>query len=251
MTKLNQILSKWQPGDVHTLSWLSKHGVEQRTAYQYAQSNSLQKIGSGVFCRQGDNLHWAGAVRAIQEELGLQIHVGGQTALYLHGSAHQLSLGGNIILITYTKQALPKWVQGNDWNTKIQLKRSSLFKVGLTYDKAEVNGIKVSLAPRELAILEYTNNQDLSRSFESLSNQMQGLRTLRSRTLQELLEACCSVKVKRVFLYLSEQLSLPFFKKLDLDRIDLGSGKRVLAKNGKFNSKYLITVPKDSEDNPF
>lgn len=251
MTKINKILSIWQPGDIHTLKWFAQHGIQQRTAYQYSESSSLQKIGSGVFSRNGESLHWAGAVRAMQEELGMDVHVGGQTALALQGASHQISVNGRIKLITYSKLSLPKWVAMNDWSIKIELKRSSLFKKKVTYDSFESNGIKIAISSRELAILELAAELDISQSFESLENQMRGLTTLRSTLLQDLLEACNSVKVKRVFLYLSERLDLPYFKKLDLAHIRLGSGKRVLLKNGSFNKKYLITVPKDSEENPY
>ena len=33
------------------------------------------------------------------------------------------------------------------------------------------------------------------------------------------------------------------FESLDLDRIDLGSGKRVIAKGGVYDKKYQITIP--------
>jgi hypothetical protein len=56
-----------------------------------------------------------------------------------------------------------------------------------------------------------------------------------------LLERCSSFKVKRVFLYLAEKLELPFFSKLKLDTIDLGSGKLVIVKGGYWNNKYQIT----------
>ena len=34
-----------------------------------------------------------------------------------------------------------------------------------------------------------------------------------------------------------------WFVALDLDRIDLGSGKRVIAKGGVYDKKYQITIP--------
>ena len=107
MTKINQILSDWIPGDVHTLKWFAKKGVGQRTAHQYYESSSLEKIGSGVFSRKGDKLHWAGAVRSMQEELGLKMHVGGFSALSLQGVGHQVSFERRIELVTNSKFNLP------------------------------------------------------------------------------------------------------------------------------------------------
>ena len=58
------------------------------------------------------------------------------------------------------------------------------------------------------------------------------------------MEKCESVKVKRVLLYLAEKLQLPFLKKINLKKIDLGKGKRVVCKSGVFDPKYSITVPR-------
>ncbi len=63
--------------------------------------------------------------------------------------------------------------------------------------------------------------------------------------MQKLLEDCTSVKVKRVFLYLSEKLNQSYFARLNLSKIDLGKGKRQIVKNNaQFDKKYQITVPK-------
>jgi hypothetical protein len=87
-------------------------------------------------------------------------------------------------------------------------------------------------------------------SFEHASNLLQGLPTLSPQKLARLLEHCQNVKVKRLFLWLGERNHSPWLKKLDLEKFSikagtLGSGKRVIAKDGKLDSKYLITVPAD------
>ena len=102
-----------------------------------------------------------------------------------------------------------------------------------------------------MAIIELIENFDLSNSLETVANYMESLTTLRSYVLQEVLEECQSLKVKRVFLYVSEKLNLPYFKRLDLNKIDLGSGKRVVVKGGSLDKKYQITVDRTSEENPF
>ena len=59
------------------------------------------------------------------------------------------------------------------------------------------------------------------------------------------------MKVKRIFLYISEKLNLLFVDKLNLKNIDLGSGKRVVVKGGALDKKYNITVDREVEENPF
>ena len=73
----------------------------------------------------------------------------------------------------------------------------------------------------------------------------EGLANLSPRRLQNLLAACRSVKVKRLFLFFADRHDHPWLKKLDTSRIDLGTGKRMLVSGGRLNSRYQITVPED------
>ena len=72
---------------------------------------------------------------------------------------------------------------------------------------------------------------------------MEMLTTLRPKLLQQLLESCTSIKVKRLFLYMAEKAGHSWFKVVDVSTISLGSGQRVLANGGKYISKYNITIP--------
>ena len=74
---------------------------------------------------------------------------------------------------------------------------------------------------------------------------MEGLNNLRPNLVQNLLENCTSIKVKRLFLFLAERAGHSWVKHLNIDKIDLGSGKRSIVKNGVYNSKYKITLPKE------
>ena len=80
-------------------------------------------------------------------------------------------------------------------------------------------------------------------TFEHANELMQGLVNLSPRKLDTLLKACKSVKVKRLFFWLANRQAYPWFSKLNVADYDLGSGKRFVAKNGKLDTKYLITVP--------
>lgn len=72
---------------------------------------------------------------------------------------------------------------------------------------------------------------------------MEMLSILPPKNVQRLLEECRSVKVKRLFLFMAEKARHAWFEALDLDKIDLGSGKRVIAKGGVYDKKYQITIP--------
>jgi hypothetical protein len=85
-----------------------------------------------------------------------------------------------------------------------------------------------------------------NQGFDEAIRIMESLMSLRPKIVQTLLENCMQIKVKRLFLYLADTLNLPWFKNLDLSKIDTGKGKRVVAINGALDKKYLITVPKES-----
>ena len=61
--------------------------------------------------------------------------------------------------------------------------------------------------------------------FDEARHVMGNLSTLRPEVVQPLLEACGSVKVKRLFLYLSESHDHAWFAKLDPGKVDPWKGQ--------------------------
>ena len=74
---------------------------------------------------------------------------------------------------------------------------------------------------------------------------METLTTLRPDLLQQLLERCSSVKVKRLFLYMAEKANHVWWQDIDVSRIDIGSGRRMIVPKGKYVAKYNMTIPTD------
>ena len=74
---------------------------------------------------------------------------------------------------------------------------------------------------------------------------MSGLVNLRPDILQKLLEGCNSIKVKRLFLYMSKKANHQWGNFLNLKTVDLGQGDRSIVKNGVYDPKFRITVPKE------
>lgn len=255
MSKINQILIKWIPGDIHSLKWMKKQGVTQNLAYLYYKKGSLDKIGPGIYKRQGEKASWMGAIRLLQEELDKPLHISGRSALELKGISHYPPMGkiSKIYLASYKKAKLPKWLFKNNFACEFSYRSSKLFTKKLQL--SEFNsplGYKLKISSRELAILELIDLLDLKNSFKTAENYLNGLTGLRANHLQKLLEDCTSIKVKRVFLYLSEKIGHSYFHKLNTSKINLGKGKRqIVETNSQLNKKYQITVPKDYGENPF
>ena len=72
---------------------------------------------------------------------------------------------------------------------------------------------------------------------------MEGLTNLRPKLVQKLLQECNSIKVKRLFLYLSEKANHTWLQFIDPSFVDIGNGNRRITEGGTYISKYQITIP--------
>ena len=103
----------------------------------------------------------------------------------------------------------------------------------------------LTLSRPERAFLEMLDELPDHESFHQADMIMQGAVNFSPRQLQKLLVDCSSVKVKRLFMFFADRYKHAWLKRLDKTKIDLGKGKRVLAKGGRLDPEYLITVPED------
>ena len=175
------------------------------------------------------------------------MHPGGRTALELHGLAHFLGLSAGAPVYLYGSPGvrMPVWFRAHDWKRPIRYSATGLFSNDLGLTPRSFGDFAVDISSPERAVLEYLDGFPEDASFEEARELVEGLTTLRPEVLQSLLEMCSSVKVKRMFLYLADQAKHPWRAELKDQRIELGSGKRSLVREGKFDARYQITVPAD------
>jgi len=244
--KINSLIQSLPKGSVILPSWLLSQGYSYELQQRYRKSGWLKSIGKGAMIKSGDTLVLAGALSALQNA-NINIHIGGRSALELQGLAHYLQINNpETTLFLNGRVKLPVWFESNDWNTKIKLFRLSLFEdetLGMTdFQEGELT-MKISNPAR--AIMECLalcpEKFPLSESFEL----MEGLATLRPAKVQELLENCKSLKVKRLFLHFAEKANHSWFKYLEISKIDLGVGNRSLVESGVLVSKYKLVLPNE------
>jgi hypothetical protein len=94
-------------------------------------------------------------------------------------------------------------------------------------------------------VLELLDELPDRESFHQADKLMEGLVSLSPRRLQKLLEDCKSVKVKRLFFFFADRHGHAWLKRIERQQIDLGKGKRMLARGGRLDRVYRITVPED------
>ncbi len=243
--KLNQLMNNWLHGTVNTMTEFTKKGYNKDLIKKYKQSKWIESISTGAYKLFNDTIEWYGIINAIQSQLEMTIHPGGKTALMLKGYSHYIMAElKEIYLFGQQNEILPQWVKNTEFIKTFRYKRTKLFqndnKTGLI--EYVENQISIIISSPERAMLEmlylvpkyHTTNESILI--------MEGLTTLRSDILQDLLEKCNSVKAKRLFLYIAEKFKYFWLKNLDIDKINLGSGKRAIDKKGKLDKKYLIVV---------
>ena len=244
--KINQLLADIPKGVVLLSSWLKEKGYSLDLLKRYRQSQWLGSIGRGAMMRSGDQIDYYGALYALQEQADLKIHIGGRTALSLIGQAQYLELSSKqAILFGASGEKLPLWFCNYDWQVEIKYYSTSIFPpaIGLVNVQIKEFSVKVSGAARAMMECLYLTpeNQEISECYEL----MESMNNLRPQLVQELLEKCSSIKVKRLFLYLAERMGHEWFNYLDIQKIKLGKGKRSIIKNGVYDAKYQITIPHD------
>ena len=116
---------------------------------------------------------------------------------------------------------------------------------GLTQQQWGSTNWKLTLSTPERAILELLDEVPNRETFHQADMLMEGLSTLRPPRLQALLADCRSIKVKRLFFFLADRHQHAWLKRIDRSKIDLGRGKKSLVRGGRYDAKYMITVPGD------
>ncbi|MBI5884406.1 MAG: type IV toxin-antitoxin system AbiEi family antitoxin [Elusimicrobia bacterium] len=245
-TKLSALLASWPKGMVAVHPWLQQHGIPRLLASAYHRSGWVHRIERGAYARLEDKVDWTGGLHAVQYQLDLPVNLGGKRALEFQGYGHfaRMREGGTMRLYGPRGTRLPTWFRRHDWCVKLVFTGSDLFvdKMDKGLTERPAGDFPIRLSAPERAMLEFLEDVPRRESFEEARLLMEGLTTLRPDLVQELLEACRSVKAKRLFLFLAEESGHPWVKELDAARLDLGKGKRSIVKGGRLDAKYQITV---------
>lgn len=247
-SKLNSLLSAQPSGVVLSSAWLVEQGYSLDLQKRYKKSQWFDSIGTGALIRHDDKVDYLGGVYALQTQLGLSVHPAAKTALSMQGKAHYLELSTKRVQFFGGKdESLPLWFKKRDWGVSLEYKATSILPPDLGLVEVEHKGFKVKISGSARAVMECLYLAPKSQPLFEVFELMEGLNNLRPATVQKLLEACTSIKVKRLFLYMADKAGHDWLSFLQLDKVDLGSGKRSIVSEGVYVSKYQITVPKELE----
>jgi hypothetical protein len=245
-SKLNHLLSTQPFGVVLSSAWLTDRGYSLDLQKRYKRSQWFDSIGRGALIRHSDQVDYLGGIYALQTQLGLSVHPAAKTALSMQGKSHYLELATKSVQLFGGKEDnLPLWFKKRDWGVSVECKLTSFLPPSLGLVEFEHKGFKLNVSSPARAVMECLYLAPKSQPLLEVFELMEGLNNLRPASVQKLLEGCTSVKVKRLFLYLADKVGHEWLNYINLGKVDLGSGKRAIVKNGVYVSKYQITVPKE------
>ena len=248
-SKINRLVTQWPRGTPATASYLNLKGYSHDLLTKYKKSGWIHSFGRGAYVLSGDRVEWPGALYALQTQLELNVHPGGKTALELKGYGHYLPSGKRAIFLYATQGlVLPTWFKGERLGVEISLVRTNLFSEApeLGFSEVKEKEFSVKISGPERAAMEMLHLVPGSVGFDEALRIMENLATLRPEMVQRLLQACRSIKVKRLFLAMADRHGHPWVSELNLSLVDLGRGKRMIVPGGRYDKKYQITVPLDS-----
>ena len=250
-------------GMLATKRWLADQGLSAHALDNAVKTETLLLLATGVYSQYSRSVSWEGVIASMQRmekdgsENASPVVVGGLSALGLSGLSQYLSLGNTPHIHLYVQGRLPTWLARLSLPMKFEGHRTSkLWPESVLQNKAfikehewEAELPPVYFSCPEKAILELLMDLPDRVTFEHADELMQGLVNLSPRKLDTLLKACKSIKTKRLFFWMAKRQAYPWFSKLNVKDYDLGSGKRVVAKGGKLDADYLITVPSHMASN--
>lgn len=250
---LSRLLKEVPEGVIVPSAWLSTLGISPQLVRKYVASGWLTALAHGAYARPAVPVDWQGVVLTLQRLVQQPVHVGGLSALNLQGLAHYLPLGGEtrIHLWSHGKRPtrLPAWVSAVSLPQQFVIRHQQLFDSavqgeGLVFVPTRVRDWGLAVAAPERAILEVLSLVDESvASFTHAAELFEGLPPLRPALVQQLLENCVSIKIKRLFLFFATRQDTPWSRKLRTERVLLGQGKRLVTRGGRLDKKFWITVP--------
>lgn len=240
-------------GMVATKRWLQEQGLSLHYIDNSVRREALVVAVPGVYYRDETRPTWQGVVASLQRMSGCPVHVGGLTALELSGVSHYVQRNSKPTIVLYSPSKLPTWIDRVnveatfEWHGTKRLWPDSLMRNQkfLRHHEWSAGLPRITYSCVEKAYFEVLNQVPKSVSFEHADALLQGLHNLSPRKIDTLLKDCLNIKVKRLFFWLSERNQHPWFKYLTPADYDLGTGKRAVAVDGRLESKWQITVPKE------
>lgn len=231
---------------VLTASWLTKHGYSHQLVKSYTDRGWLTPVARGAFVKNTDTFTWDGGLHAIQQQMKLPIHLGGRSALKCHGIYHYVRTHFDLLLCATVRTHMPHWFikacEGQYPYHGVNYTWLDGPKLGLVQYKGPAN-FEVTIAGKERAMLELLSLVPQFYGYDEASYLMESMPEVDVKLAQAILESSTHVKANRLFLHLADECEHPWLGELNIEKIALGSGNRVLPGATRCAPTYKLYVP--------
>ena len=214
---------------------LAEHGVTAYRASALARSGWLVHLARGVYMLPGDTLTRDGCLAFLSGRIS-GFHVGSKTALDWRGVRHNVGFREVLSLWGNDRVALPSWFTTR-FPSRYQVTQlfDAHLKKNLGLQSLPNGRQEVLVSVPERAMLELFSDVGKNQSLEEARQLVEGLRSLRSNVLEELMAHVTRIKVIRLAESLSKEFDLPWADLAKRHSQRLGGGKRWVgvAKSGE------------------
>lgn len=246
-SKLNQLLVLGKKNGLFFSDWLKKKGYSDQLIRKYRQSGWLSSLDKGVMYRTGDKLSAIVSLSCYNEQLEKEVRIAAHSALELFGFNHYVPMGKPILMVACSCSIVPKWMLKDCFDRTFKVFSTKTIEIPQT-SNINIEGVNLLVSSPEQAFMECLLLAKDQYNYMDLYYIMEQLTSLRADVVQILLENIKNQRVKRIFLYMAEKAGHYWFDMLDINKINIGTSKLQLVKNGIYINKYKITIPKELND---
>ncbi len=230
-----RVLSDLPRGEPLSNAALRGHGVSEFRASALGRSGWLTHLGRGVYMLPGDTLTRDGCLAYLARQMP-GLHVGGKTALAWRGTRQNVSFREVLSLWGNQSKRLPLWFTER---FPARYQATQIFdadiRKGLGLQPLPNGRPEILVSVPERALLELLSDVGKTQSLQETRQLVESLRTLREKTLDELLAHTSRIKVVRLTELLGRDLDLPWAATAKRHSQRIGGGKRwvAVAKTGE------------------
>ncbi|MEX0899205.1 MAG: type IV toxin-antitoxin system AbiEi family antitoxin domain-containing protein [Gammaproteobacteria bacterium] len=236
-------------GLIVTRKQLLVTGLTGAALDRYVKSGWLHLVGRGAYLRGPDQalarpMRWQQLVISLQRA-GLPLHVGGPSALALHG----WTPGDERTVELFGRAKSPAWMARAKLREPVRVHRFALLpprvRAGIVPVQWGPWDWSMWIATPERALLESVALLPDALAFDAVDALFAAAHTLDVPALTQLLGWSRHVQVNRLFLWFADRHAHPWNDQIDRTRVFVGSGKRQVVVGGRLDARYQITVPAD------
>lgn len=240
------LISLFRSSPVLSAEDLMDNGISKDLIQWYRKSEWISSLGKGIYVLSGYEPTLDECVSFLQAKQEKKLFYSGKYVLARFYDVVHFVLPDDTVpaLTLSSEQKLPLWFL-QKFRNKIKVLQTDFLPADTGYETFKDSKINLVHSSEERAFLELLYGVPKETTVSEALELLELLPNLRPALMQKLLENCTSIKVKRLFLYLAEEVNHGWFNHLDLSRISLGNGIREIEKNGTFVKKYDIVVRKE------